>query len=82
MSHWTFEAAAADLSSLCARRVPTYIGTGQGKKPTEAGQCQSASRVDRQLDCAASEVWKGARDDLDCEEQQHVEPSATTTTLD
>ena len=29
-----------------------------------------------------AEVWKGARDALDCEEQQHVEPSATQIALD
>ena len=41
---WTF-------SPLCAPPCP-HIGTGH-KKPTEAGQCQSASRVDSDLNCAA-----------------------------
>ena len=84
MSHWTSEAAAADLSSLCARRVPTLAqaGTGQGKKPTKSRQVNQPAGWTGNSTARPAEVWKGARDTLDCEEQQHVEPSATQIALD
>ena len=81
ISHWTSQAAAADLSSLCARRVPT-LALDRAKSQPKPGSVNQPAGWTGNSTARSSGVWRGACDDLDCEEQQHVELSATTTTLD
>ena len=45
MSHWTSEAAAADLSSLCARRVPTLALDRAKSQPKPGSVNQPAGRT-------------------------------------
>ena len=69
MSHWTSEAAAADLSSLCARRVPT-LAQDRAKSQPKPGSVNQPAGWTATSTARPAEVWKGARDALDCEEQQ------------
>ena len=69
MSHWTSEAAAADLSSLCARRVPT-LALDRAKSQPKPGSVNQPAGWTATSTARPAEVWKGARDALDCEEQQ------------
>ena len=69
MSHWTSEAAAADLSSLCARRVPT-LALDKAKSQPKPGSVNQPAGWTATSTARPAEVWKGARDALDCEEQQ------------
>jgi len=45
ISHWTSQAAAADLSSLCARRVPTLAQDRAKSQPKPGSVNQPAGRT-------------------------------------
>ena len=65
---WTF-------SPLCARRVPT-LALDKAKSQPKPGSVNQPAGWTATSTARPAEVWKGARDALDCEEQQHVELSA------
>ena len=74
ISRWTSEAAAVDLQlTVCPAVGPRWHWRAKKAKHKSAGN-QPAGWTATST-ARPAEVWKGARDTVDCDEQQHVELS-------